>query len=790
MYSVQELARTIACAIDTWHGRGLLECSDIHGTYAKVSANLEQLPANAECMRCIRRTYKSTIHNPPSRVGVPGTCTCDLDPEPAKRRRTSGVPYKLAVTDQTKPSDIVDDAAGSLWPCYSLQGDLQAWGDGSSMSPPDLVVSFGPPSPVDAQISAHPGPYKRQSDHEADAALKQNGLTAEREGLEAGEANSPELYPERVVYAPREDGKVPLPATSTPSDGGLDAFMTRELEAFLIQKCAQSGAGQVVNVEPAELPKEPNKDAANKSKRISVPPAAPLVAGPSTAPEMPASNTREEYKHPLATREPPAVFGVPVDVVESLKSVEEDHNLQENRDGLPIRMPADRKAMDHEQHDRMQTDVPTGPPQDRRYQADRSEYTSDLNHYADTKGNSDVRVSRKLHAQDDRQQGQEAYCELQWHGDDRENNFAVSEPKYRRGRPAPPGGCRNCKCAESVEWRRGPDGLRTLCDACGRQYQKSSRKGESELHGELVEDTGCAVTKDAGEFYNPDKDDLDFELNDEFEGDHGGAVFGNLEEDEAKGIERRIRGEMRGAKIPAPDLEHTVNADGSERQRDEKRAQSDAVSGSDATCTSSSEDSKLDQRSRSPPPARGRNGSFSSRNCHSSSNAPNQRDYILDLANPEQTPFDSAESRRQQKHPATFQCTLCPKRFTRAYNLRSHLRTHTDERPFVYQAYGKVFARKLDRKRQQGLHSSEEKSVCWPRLASSQSASTSAPPENTTSDVRNDENVADNDDIEKSEEKDEDDNAAGQVSAVQALLNRWLDSSASALLLKDDEPVT
>jgi hypothetical protein len=28
------------------------------------------------------------------------------------------------------------------------------------------------------------------------------------------------------------------------------------------------------------------------------------------------------------------------------------------------------------------------------------------------------------------------------------------------------------------------------------------------------------------------------------------------------------------------------------------------------------------------------------------------------------------------------------------------------------------------------------------------------------------------------------------VSTVQALLNRWLDSSASALLLKDDGPVT
>lgn len=65
-----------------------------------------------------------------------------------------------------------------------------------------------------------------------------------------------------------------------------------------------------------------------------------------------------------------------------------------------------------------------------------------------------------------------------------------------------------------------------------------------------------------------------------------------------------------------------------------------------------------------------------------------------------------------QKHPATFQCTLCPKRFTRAYNLRSHLRTHTDERPFVCTVCGKAFARQHDRKRHESLHSGEKKFVC------------------------------------------------------------------------------
>ncbi|KAI9852866.1 MAG: DNA-binding transcription factor [Thelocarpon superellum] len=95
----------------------------------------------------------------------------------------------------------------------------------------------------------------------------------------------------------------------------------------------------------------------------------------------------------------------------------------------------------------------------------------------------------------------------------------------------------------------------------------------------------------------------------------------------------------------------------------------------------------------------------------STSSVPN-REYILDLADPQRPGANSADSKRIQKHPATFQCNLCPKRFTRAYNLRSHLRTHTDERPFVCTVCGKAFARQHDRKRHEGLHSGEKKFVC------------------------------------------------------------------------------
>ncbi|KAI9801243.1 MAG: DNA-binding transcription factor [Piccolia ochrophora] len=104
----------------------------------------------------------------------------------------------------------------------------------------------------------------------------------------------------------------------------------------------------------------------------------------------------------------------------------------------------------------------------------------------------------------------------------------------------------------------------------------------------------------------------------------------------------------------------------------------------------------------------------------STSSIPN-RDYILDLADPQRPGSNASDSKRVQKHPATFQCNLCPKRFTRAYNLRSHLRTHTDERPFVCTVCGKAFARQHDRKRHEGLHSGEKKFVCKGELKSGNS---------------------------------------------------------------------
>ncbi|KAK5987528.1 GATA zinc finger domain-containing protein 10 [Cladobotryum mycophilum] len=56
----------------------------------------------------------------------------------------------------------------------------------------------------------------------------------------------------------------------------------------------------------------------------------------------------------------------------------------------------------------------------------------------------------------------------------------ITEVKKRRGRAAPPGRCHSCNRIDTPEWRRGPDGARTLCNACGLHYAKLERKRQLE----------------------------------------------------------------------------------------------------------------------------------------------------------------------------------------------------------------------------------------------------------------------------------------------------------------------
>nr|CAG8489779.1 7724_t:CDS:2 [Entrophospora candida] len=55
---------------------------------------------------------------------------------------------------------------------------------------------------------------------------------------------------------------------------------------------------------------------------------------------------------------------------------------------------------------------------------------------------------------------------------------ALKDETIRKGpkRLAPPGRCHSCNIQETPEWRRGPDGARTLCNACGLHFAKLTRK--------------------------------------------------------------------------------------------------------------------------------------------------------------------------------------------------------------------------------------------------------------------------------------------------------------------------
>ncbi|KAI8853297.1 hypothetical protein BC829DRAFT_360092 [Chytridium lagenaria] len=59
-----------------------------------------------------------------------------------------------------------------------------------------------------------------------------------------------------------------------------------------------------------------------------------------------------------------------------------------------------------------------------------------------------------------------------------------------------------------------------------------------------------------------------------------------------------------------------------------------------------------------------------------------------------------------------YKCELCPRTFSRLYNLNSHVKTHSDQRPFECKHCDQRFARKHDLNRHMKRHSNEKPHCC------------------------------------------------------------------------------
>lgn len=77
------------------------------------------------------------------------------------------------------------------------------------------------------------------------------------------------------------------------------------------------------------------------------------------------------------------------------------------------------------------------------------------------------------------------------------------------------------------------------------------------------------------------------------------------------------------------------------------------------------------------------------------------------------TEFPEPEKPRNSssKSEASYGCPLCPKKFTRQFNLRSHLRTHNEEKPFICSVCDMKFTRRSDCVRHESVHG-EKKLKC------------------------------------------------------------------------------
>ena len=82
------------------------------------------------------------------------------------------------------------------------------------------------------------------------------------------------------------------------------------------------------------------------------------------------------------------------------------------------------------------------------------------------------------------------------------------------------------------------------------------------------------------------------------------------------------------------------------------------------------------------------------------------------LSNRNDQPVRTENESLPFKRPSLFNCSKCEKRFTWGYNLKTHERIHTDDKPFCCSKCKKKFTTSGDIRNHERIHTNEKPFCC------------------------------------------------------------------------------